>query len=272
MSIKPECPICLEPDSDLCLPCGEYHWFHRACWRQVSNKRTCPVCRGNLQAIPVAIEDTIPVEQKTQVSTAYSPQQSMGISFNWLPELQRAQQSSPSQSSNLGISIGPVQSYSSGWLHIDLGEEIPEQAVQPSTPSPASTHLLDLITGIGRIYSRNNQFIDETLRFIERKLLNGLEPNVHDSEYVTTVYRSINDSLNSQLESAFTSMSLNPRDSRKRKCPRCQMIKSLREYTSNNTICHACKSIKICMRCDISKQIRAFGPRKRICLRCREDE
>lgn len=46
------CPICLEEeiklDEMVCLPCSNFHYFHRACWKKVVDKDVCPVCKGAL--------------------------------------------------------------------------------------------------------------------------------------------------------------------------------------------------------------------------------
>jgi len=49
-SIQPECPICLEKDADMCLPCGGYHWVHRSCWKEVKDQEICPMCRQSVIA------------------------------------------------------------------------------------------------------------------------------------------------------------------------------------------------------------------------------
>lgn len=64
MSRQPECPICLESDADMCLPC--YHWVHRTCWKRVVNKTICPTCRQSvIPSLPTfSTEETRLVERK----------------------------------------------------------------------------------------------------------------------------------------------------------------------------------------------------------------
>jgi hypothetical protein len=72
MSVQPGCPICLEVNADMCLPCGNYHWIHRTCWNSVVNKTICPVCRQNvIPALPLnpsnrSPSQTINEERKVQ--------------------------------------------------------------------------------------------------------------------------------------------------------------------------------------------------------------
>jgi len=48
MTLTPDCPICLEPGADLCLPCGGWHWIHRSCWSKCLDASSCPLCRQSL--------------------------------------------------------------------------------------------------------------------------------------------------------------------------------------------------------------------------------
>jgi len=50
-TLGPECPICLEKDSNICLPCGSFHWVHRKCWEQVVDKTKCLICKQSLKFI-----------------------------------------------------------------------------------------------------------------------------------------------------------------------------------------------------------------------------
>jgi hypothetical protein len=67
--VQPICPICLEAEANLCLPCGNYHWVHRNCWTRVINKTICPECRGSviptLSVTPPTSERSS-TEEKTQ--------------------------------------------------------------------------------------------------------------------------------------------------------------------------------------------------------------
>jgi len=65
-TLGPECPICLEKNSNICLPCGNFHWVHRKCWEQVVDKTKCLICKQSLEFSP-HVKPGVPIISFPQV-------------------------------------------------------------------------------------------------------------------------------------------------------------------------------------------------------------
>jgi hypothetical protein len=239
--VAPECPICLQPEADMCLPCGGYHWLHRACWADVVDQKICPVCRQAV--VPETIRLPAPVTHNysyvTEIINRIRTVESMTPSLEHI--------------SWLILTGKSLTRANLDYVNREYARIFDDQSVR-------NDHV--------RAMSSVDRLMTEIMS--HHRELQSFQ-NSFSSMSISSTPRS--QSAAPSLRSSGWSLSMPNRDHtpvRTRYCERCYTTKEREDFPTSRKVCISCIDNRKCMRCKKYLPPSAYDARKRICRPCKE--